>query len=904
MGASSEKDDAPTPASPAAPLAYDTTRVLTPGAESRPVAAASSSPAGAPPIPGGDSGARAVATVRLGRYELGRVLGQGGMGVVYRARDRELDRALAIKLVRSVADDPSGARVLREAQAMARLRHPGVVPVFDVGVHDGNVFLVMPLLEGGTLGGWLRATRRPWRDIVTRFLAAARGLAAAHAVGLVHRDFKPDNVLLGAGDEVQVADFGLARATHDVDGPAPGVAPTALATNVTAEGTVLGTPAYMAPEQLDGAVVDAKADQFSFCVALYEGLYGHRPFDDDARTTDLMSLRQAIRTGPVRPGKPEGDVPGWLRAIVLRGLREDPAARWPSMTALAAAIERRLHRGRRLALIGLAGLALVGVAAVAVMASGAWRGGGARKPDVFAIDRATRVTFAGCAAQPAFVPDGDGVAYVQRRGSASTLMLSAASGGAGRALGAGTEPAFSPDGHYLAALDKTQVVVHDLRDSAAAPRTLGPSTSGPVWLDAETLVVGVGDRIVARALADGAERVLGHVPDGHVVRAIAVGVDHRIFVIHRPDATLAEAVVAEVKADGTTRELRRGVLSTAGVRYRADRGVVYYVQRRNTNQYQLFVQALDGAEPTPVATDTPPSGGFDVAADGHRLAFSSCAESATIAVIARGGAPIALTGHGAWRDNGPLAVDAARLVHTSTRSGLLQLWLLDRTTGDDAPLVPPESSNPALSPDRTTLVYATVEQDSMLGLRTAPLDALAAERTLTTGHVDRAARFTRDGDAVVFLRETPVGLGLYRVDAGGGPALPLEPAGGAVDVRAFDVSPLDDTVALIVPADPRSPLSRMALTGGEREPVVAAASLSAALRTVRYAPDGRRLLLVDGDGRLLELTLATGALEPRWQLAGSEYSAVGAVDYDLDGDTILASLTSRAGDLWIADGRF
>jgi hypothetical protein len=890
-------DDDPRAADrPAAPLAYDTTRALGPAGEAA-VRARSASGEGARSA-AGEPPARAI-----GRYQLGALLGQGGMGVVYRARDPELDRALAIKLVRAGGGEPGHARVLREAQAMARLRHPNVVPVFDVGVHDGAVYLVMPLLEGGTLGGWLRGGRRPWRDVVDRFLAAARGLAAAHAVGIVHRDFKPDNVLLGRGDEVQVADFGLARAAGGAAGEdvRAELAASPLAAEVTDAGTVLGTPAYMAPEQLDGAPVDGRADQFGFCVALFEALHGRRPFEARAdATTDLITLREAIHRGPASV-RVDGDAPRWLRAIVARGLREDPAARWPSMDALGAAIEARRRRPRRIAIGALAGVGVVGAAAVALVAAGVGRGGGPNGPG-YRIDRAARITFGGCAAQPAFAPDGARIAYVKRRGSEATIALEElAAGGGERVLGPGDEPAFSPDGHRLAALAGGQVVVHDLARPDEPPRVLGPSSSGPSWLGDDELVVGVGDRLLARPLAGGADRLLGRVPDGHVLRATAVGADRRVLVIHRADAGLAEAVVAELRPDGSTRELRRGVLSTAGVHYDAARRVFRYVQRRNSGQYQLFVQAMDGGVPMPVATEQTPAGGFDVAADRGRLALSTCAEAARIVSVARDGSLADVTSPGGWRDNAPVPLDERRLVHTSSRSGQVQLWLLDRVTGDDRPLVPRESSQPAISPDGATLVYSQVTGDGRLALRLAPIAAPGSPRELTDGHVDRAARFTRDGATIVFLRETGAGLVLHRVPAVGGLVTPLGPT---LVARAFDVAPDGGGVVYAAPGDLRSPLWQVALDGASPRRVDGSEQLGGAVRAVRFAPDGRRLLAVDGDRRLLELTLATGEVTTRWQVDGSEFSAIGQAAYDTDGARILVSLTSRAGDLWVVDGSF
>jgi dipeptidyl aminopeptidase/acylaminoacyl peptidase len=279
---------------------------------------------------------------RVGRYVICEELGTGAMGVVYRARDPELDRSLAIKLVRTDGKSRArGARLLREAQAMAKLRHPNVVPIFDVGPAEGAGFVAMPLLEGGTLRGWLRSAPRSLDDVLDRFVAAGRGLAAAHAAGLVHRDFKPDNVLLGEAGEVQVADFGLARVAEPTAG---GSGASFKADAVTEVGDVVGTPAYMAPEQLRARPSDARADQFSFCVALWESAFDERPFGkpEPSAPDPLRARLDAIAAGPIPPRR---DRPAWLARVLERGLAAAPERRWPSMDALLESIAR--HRASR-----------------------------------------------------------------------------------------------------------------------------------------------------------------------------------------------------------------------------------------------------------------------------------------------------------------------------------------------------------------------------------------------------------------------------------------------------------------------------------------------------------------------------------------------------------------------------
>jgi tetratricopeptide (TPR) repeat protein len=304
----------------------------------------------------------------VGRYRVLERLGAGGMGIVYSAHDPELDRRVALKLLRArslglEADDARG-RLLHEAQAMARVSHPHVVPVYDVGTFRGQVFLAMELVEAQTLRTWLKAGPRPWRQVLAHFLDAGQGLAAAHAAGVVHGDFKPENVLLGRDGRVRVTDFGLARlATADEDTPPsiPGAA-FALPSEVETRTTTGGTPAYMAPEQLcDGVPADARSDQFSFCVALYEALHGERPFL--GRT--IRELSQALRSGQPRPVPRRTPVPPWLRRVLLRGLALRPSERFPSMEALLDVLRRDPDARRRRGLsLGAAGL---GVAAGAVL---------------------------------------------------------------------------------------------------------------------------------------------------------------------------------------------------------------------------------------------------------------------------------------------------------------------------------------------------------------------------------------------------------------------------------------------------------------------------------------------------------------------------------------------------------
>jgi tRNA A-37 threonylcarbamoyl transferase component Bud32/tetratricopeptide (TPR) repeat protein len=307
------------------------------------------------------------------RYRVDRLLGEGGMGRVFAAHDLELDRKVAVKVMRpDLASAGLADRLVRESRLMARLSHPGVVMIYDVGRHEGRVYIAMELIAGVTLQRWLHARRRSWREIVDVFCRAGDGIIAAHAAGLVHRDIKPENILLALdGDRVTrvaVSDFGVARAAHEAEG---GVAPrtSVNSMSLTATGTAVGTPAYMPPEQLAGDDVGARSDVFSFGVSLWEALWGARPY----RGGTVAELKEVMARGvpqvPARPGEKgaESTPPRWLARVLLAAIEPDAARRTPSMQALLGAlVPERRDRRRRFAAVGVLALGAVGAAAYVV----------------------------------------------------------------------------------------------------------------------------------------------------------------------------------------------------------------------------------------------------------------------------------------------------------------------------------------------------------------------------------------------------------------------------------------------------------------------------------------------------------------------------------------------------------
>ncbi|MFN0247887.1 MAG: serine/threonine-protein kinase [Kofleriaceae bacterium] len=323
----------------------------------------------------------------VGRFVVIDVLGQGAMGLVLAAYDPDLDRKVAVKLLRPDAYDASSRegreRMLREARALAKLSHPNVIAIHEVGTVADRIFLAMEFAPGGTLRSWLATEKRTWRDVLAKLVQAGRGLAAAHDAGLVHRDFKPTNVLLARNDEARVADFGLVGGSAE---GSPGDARNAgESAELTHTGALLGTPAYMAPEQFEpeaGRAIGPAADQFAFCVSAWECLHGTRPFEG----TTLATISENVCAHRVLDPPAGTDVPAWLRAVLQRGLATNPADRWPSMTALLAELARDpiAARARRVRMALVAVVVAGAFGAVAIVASRSSRTG----PQCEAMERA------------------------------------------------------------------------------------------------------------------------------------------------------------------------------------------------------------------------------------------------------------------------------------------------------------------------------------------------------------------------------------------------------------------------------------------------------------------------------------------------------------------------------------
>jgi eukaryotic-like serine/threonine-protein kinase len=348
-------------------------------------------PPSSPRSPAPSKGVGLAPGEHVGRYVIEQHVGTGGMGEVYAAHDPQLDRRVAIKVLRPVHRAAvSAARLLREAQALARLDHPNVVAIHDVGEAEGRVFLAMQFVEGHTLGEFVTTQRPPWQDIVALYVAAGRGLAAAHAAGLIHRDFKPSNVLVDRAGVARVTDFGVARAAGDdseVSRPLEPIGPavpatesglTPLTSDMTEAGAVIGTPAFMAPEQHAGQRGTARSDQFGFCASMWQSLFGRHPFVplDHGPVGSAIEYIAFISEGVLVPPPAGHPVPRRIVAALTRGLARQPEARWSTMTALLEALDLPTSSTRTV-VVGLSTVAALGVGAALWLGL---TGGGARGP--------------------------------------------------------------------------------------------------------------------------------------------------------------------------------------------------------------------------------------------------------------------------------------------------------------------------------------------------------------------------------------------------------------------------------------------------------------------------------------------------------------------------------------------
>ena len=688
------------------------------------VAAAQSS---APDTPASDADSNIAAGTRLGRFVVLELVGKGGMGAVYAAYDPELDRKVALKVVRS---DSYAAhleeRLKREAQALARLNHPNVITIYEVGSVGAQLFIAMEFVDAGTLRQWLKTEARPWREIVAHFCLAGEGLAAAHAVGLVHRDFKPDNVLVGRDGRLRVTDFGLARAIAGDDLlPVSAVAPDSpLNESITAAGALVGTPAYMAPEQLDGEPLDGRADQFSFCVSMYQALYGELPFAGDNR----RAIRAAIAVESVRLPPRKSTVPPRVRAVLLRGLRARPEERYRSMRQLVDALRATQHgRGRRYALVSaaIAVCALIGALfGLRVRHSTpAWR----------AEVRSLGQAYDENSDWVDISPDGKSIAYTSDRDGSWRIYV-------GPLLGSSAH-AVTPPGHSLVIFPRwTRDGTAILYSEQALNHTEG---------DSSTLV------IKRLTLAN------GQIDD--LARGAAEAEDCGPLVLlenESPECPTCPRIVT--RANGVEREIFRGLPGTTANYLRCDRTgtrVAFVAVSSTPGTARLpaiWVGGLDGSGLRPIVTDG--DGGYPFFhPDGNSLVYTLFrgAERQIWEQPLAGGAPQRLTD--GTLDTAPVVSPDGRLLVFNEDSTSFPMFAFSDGKQQRLTHTLLETLyEPVVTHDGRELIFWSVNPDRVIRLVLADgsQELLSDGRTPAVGPDDRIVYFTRaerDGGSVLAM---------------------------------------------------------------------------------------------------------------------------------------------------------
>jgi eukaryotic-like serine/threonine-protein kinase len=766
-----------------------------------------------------------AAPKRVGRYEIEGQLGEGGMGVVYRALDTNLNRPVAIKfLSNEFADAAARHRFQREAQTASSLNHPHILTVYDAGEFEGRQYLITEFVDGGTLKTWTGSGKRTWRQIIELLTGVADGLAVAHAAGILHRDIKPDNILVSRSGYAKLADFGLAKLAEGAD---TDLART-LTEGRTRPGMIIGTIPYMSPEQAAGKPVDARSDIFSFGVLLYELLGGRRPFTGN---TDLQVL-QAILHSPAEPLR--GDVPLPLRSMVEKALEKDPAERYQSMRDLVVDLKRTMRqtviepapaaaqsdkRSRR----PWKWMALGTTALVAVAGGAGWillrpkSTDGAARPEY-----AQLTSFADSAVAPTLSPDGKMLAFIR-----------------------GENPFEGPGDVYVKRLpngDPVQVT-HDSANPKEGPVAFSPdgsqiaftdgSSAGGTW----TVPIPGGEptRLLARASAlswiepvPGQRRVMFSAISGDGIhmgifessesrselRTVYMpagpnGMAHRSYL--SPDH--GSVLVVEMDLDGwqpcrlvpfngSSMGTRVGPhpAQCTDAAWSPD-GKWMYMSANTGDGYHIWRQRFPDGTPERVTSGATEERGLSLDPDGRSFVTSVGASQSTLWVHdASGDRQITSEGFAflpSFSGDGRTLYYLVRS-RASHRFVSGELWSASLETGHATRLLPDYlTEHYNVSPDGKRVVFLSVDESGHSQLWLAPLDASSPPRRLaSTEYADRALFDPHGG--VLFAGGEKGVYYLYHVNDDGTGLRRLFP--GAVSFL-YAISPDGKAVAVWVGAD-------------------------------------------------------------------------------------------------------
>ncbi len=837
----------------------------------------------------------------VGRYRIERVLGRGGMGVVVAAHDPELDRRVAVKILveHGARGEILGAALRREAQALARVTHPNVLSVYDAGV-DGSPYLVMQLVDGETLGVHLQRTKPSAAQIIALFQQAARGLSAIHAAGLIHRDVKPSNILVDKRGVVHVADLGLARIGELALRDGGDAVPT------TQTNTIAGTPAYMAPEQFERRDLTPACDQFSFCVALWEALVGHRPF----RGGSEEEIAQAVRGAP-----PDARVDGVSKsqlAALRRGLSTDPAARFASMDELSAALAGSSSR-QPLLIVG--GLGVAGAAVIAgALGLAAWTSDSPApaldaqpvtvapaKPAPLVLADVRRLTLTdACDEYPSIAPDGT-VYYDAVVGADQHLMAYDARTRESRELtltkGWDMAPKVSPDGTRIVFLRKTSdmMAAHVAQlDDLTTARQIVPGGSRPSWSPSGEIWAG-GRKGISRYNPENlaVTRTL-ELPEGAFPMTTLELADGRVVVLTKNGSASADGLYIYDKGDRDPRALIPAsdenpmdeVLALAP----GGDGVLV-AKWQATNNVEIWHVPLDGSPSFAVSGAAINARKFLEIAD-KRVVWSDCTEVISLATLSHtptGATKFSNLSRNAWMDHGPQAIPGTDdILLISYRSTLAEIWRMSKT-GDRPRVIPfgkHELDRMTVSHDGTWIVG-----NNDTGVYAGPIDGSAQPiKVHEDDHGEQNAVFSRDGQTIFLELRDGTKDRIASMSRTGGPTTWVAPAPS----MAPATSPTADVLAYLTDV----PSAKFAQREIVLLDLVTKKSRKLAVppypyRDLRWHSSGKRLLAIRRDGQIAEIDVATSKILRTFDVGAAQIFGATYV-----GDEIMVGHAAAAGDIW------
>ena len=876
---------------------------------------------------------------RIQHYRLVSLVGAGGMGEVYRAVDERLRRDVAIKVLpRSSEPAQRETRLLREAQAASHLNHPGIVTIHDVGRWDNRTYIVMELVDGRRLSELAQAGIDPVQAVAL-CRQAAEAMAVAHDRGILHRDIKPDNLMVTRDDRVKILDFGVAKvydpnasvdadpAAREADEPVlpplpelpPGAGGDALddtialhphtpsTISVTKTGALLGTPAYMSPEQAAGAPVDERSEVYSLGLVLYELLTGVRPLQRATLLDTLASARDPSIAPPSTGSRGRG-VPRACDRLLARALARAPADRHPTMRALAGDL-RQLERslaapprrgGRWLPIALVLAIAVVGaaIALVVVKRRSPARPGATPPVETTGV---RRLTFdPGCEELPGFWPDGGSIVFDGIvDGDTEIVRLDLASGTRQRLThypGWDMAPAVSPDGRMVAFIRFTErgreLMVMPVNEQGAAGdvRSFGPSRGYPGWTRSGQVIAGDDVSTIRRFDPTGARpgEVLASVPGYWAIELEDMDGGGLLVGLRRAAQDPGRLELGILR--GGRVDLLGGTppVDASGIARDAT-GRGFYFGEMSASGPRMYWRSLDGTARAELENMPFPHGGIAASPTGRHLVVSTCRQTFQVGRIESGRFSPLFAGRD-WSDTNVAAVGDGSFVFGSDRSGATEVWV-GRPGEAPRPLIDEPSTSPVVSADGQLIAWVATSPDRR-GIHLTAIDG-SAGRALTRDDTDDQPAFSSDAAQVYFMRSGPTGTRVYGVAAAGGDAVPIT-AGGIV---AFATSPVDPRIAILAQEEG----GRLVKIGEPGAPMSPIASLPLGNYTeLTFSVDGRTLWVARGANEILEVA-ADGRSEPRvvWRTTND---LVGYIAADAGG--LLADVATYEGDIYLLEGRF